>query len=226
MARPDARAMSGETVEVTGETTLAAARRLVKDGARCRVAALNFASARNPGGGFLSGSQAQEESLARSSALFASLEAAGDYYAANRANPSKLYTDHAVLSPRVPVFRDDSGALLDEPYYVTFVTMPAVNVGAIPRRAAELARVESVMARRIECVLALAAQSGHRAIVLGAWGCGVFRNEPNIVARLFASALSGASSWRPYFDRVVFAVFDPSPDRSTLSAFEHHLGQL
>jgi uncharacterized protein (TIGR02452 family) len=47
-------------VEVTGETTLAAARRLGGD-----VACLVFASARNPGGGFLTGAQAQEEGLAR-----------------------------------------------------------------------------------------------------------------------------------------------------------------
>ena len=58
--------------EVVNETTLAGIARVLADGAG-PVAALNFASAKNPGGGFLGGSQAQEESLARSSALYASL---------------------------------------------------------------------------------------------------------------------------------------------------------
>src|SRR5688572_22378946 len=62
-------------VTVTNESTLDAARRLGGD-----VAALNFASARSPGGGFLNGAQAQEESLARASALYPCLLAAGDFY--------------------------------------------------------------------------------------------------------------------------------------------------
>src|SRR5512138_2815564 len=75
-------------VEVTGESTLAAARRLGRD-----VAALVFASARKPGGGFLNGAQAQEESIARSSALYPSLRAAGEFYAYHRAHPELTYSD-------------------------------------------------------------------------------------------------------------------------------------
>src|SRR5258705_8268933 len=54
--------------EVTGETTGAAARRLASTHAH--VAVLNFASAKNPGGGFLGSARAQEEDLARASALY------------------------------------------------------------------------------------------------------------------------------------------------------------
>src|SRR4029077_4484905 len=102
-------------IRATNGTTLAAARQLHEQYGPERIALLNFASARNPGGGFLSGSQAQEESLARASGLYASLSRMTDYYGANRRSKSALYTDHMVYSPLVPVFRDDDDRLLDEP---------------------------------------------------------------------------------------------------------------
>jgi len=70
---------------------------------------LNFASAKNPGGGFLGGGSAQEESLARSSGLFPCINQMQQMYETNRAYRSCLYTDHMIYSPRVPVFRDDEG---------------------------------------------------------------------------------------------------------------------
>ncbi|MBU2664283.1 TIGR02452 family protein [Actinoplanes bogorensis] len=187
-------------VEVTGETTLAAARRLGGD-----VAALNFASARSPGGGFLKGAQAQEESLARSSALYPCQRAAGEFYAYHRAHPELLYTDRIIYSPAVPVFRDDNDQLLDFPYAVTFLTAAAPNRAALAReQPALLPQVPAVLERRAARILAVAAAHGHRRLVLGAWGCGVFGNDPALVADVFARALRAA----PWFDEVVFAVLD------------------
>jgi uncharacterized protein (TIGR02452 family) len=208
-------------IEVTSETTLAALHRLVVQHGAEHVAALNFASAKNPGGGFLGGSQAQEESLARSSGLFATLERAQEYYDENRRCRSVIYTDHAIYSPRVPIFRDDSGLLLEQPYLASFITMPAVNTGAIRHGSPELQRVAEVMERRIRCVLALAATTGSRELVLGAWGCGVFRNDPAMIASLFATVL-GENHWHSHFDRIVFAVFDPSPEGVNRQPFDRH----
>jgi uncharacterized protein (TIGR02452 family) len=205
--------------EVTQETTLAAARRLVEQENAARLLVLNFASAKSPGGGFLGGSRAQEESLARSSALYASLQRAGAYYDQNRACGSSLYTDHAVLSPDVPVFRADDGAPLDRPYAASFLTMPAVNVGALGR-SGEHARVEPVMAGRVEKVLALAAAEGFETLVLGAWGCGAFRNDPRLIARLFHDALYGGDRWAWKFARITLAVFAVATERENLRAFE------
>lgn len=205
--------------EVTQETTLAAARRLVEQENAARPLVLNFASAKSPGGGFLGGSRAQEESLARSSALYASLQRAGAYYDQNRACGSSLYTDHAVLSPDVPVFRADDGAPLDRPYAASFLTMPAVNVGALGRPG-EHARVGPVMAGRVEKVLALAAAEGFETLVLGAWGCGAFRNDPRLIARLFHDALYGGNCWAWKFARITFAVFTVATERENLRAFE------
>jgi uncharacterized protein (TIGR02452 family) len=186
------------TVEVTGESSLAATRRLGGD-----VACLVFASARNPGGGFLNGAQAQEESIARAGALYPCLRAAADFYAHHRAAPELTYSDRVIHSPAVPVFRDDRGAWLDVPYPVSFLTAAAPNRAAIARsQPHQLPDVPAILARRATRVLRVAAVHGHRRLVLGAWGCGVFGNDPAVVADAFATALAAA----PWFDTVVFAV--------------------
>jgi uncharacterized protein (TIGR02452 family) len=192
---------SGERIEVTGESTLAAARRLGGD-----VAALVFASARNAGGGFLNGAQAQEESIARSSALYPCLRAAGEFYAYHRAHAELTYSDRVIYSPRVPVFRDDQATLLTKPYPVTFLTCAAPNRAAIRSNQPELAtKVPAVLRRRAARVLAVAAAHGHRRLVLGAWGCGVFGNDPTTVAEAFAAALELYP-----MEHVVFAVLGPN----------------
>jgi uncharacterized protein (TIGR02452 family) len=202
-------------IEVRNETTLAGiARLLAEDGGP--VAALNFASAKNPGGGFLNGSEAQEESLARSSALYASLLRAPAYYSGHRASRSLLYSDAMIVSPACPIFRDDDGRLLERPHVATFLTSPAPNAGAIDRR--ERPQLEPTLRRRAGLVLALAAHHGYRRLVLGAWGCGVFRNDPTTVASIFAEHLAGV--WANRFERVLFSVLDTSQDQSTLRAFE------
>ena len=207
------------TFEVVNETTLAGIARLVSSG-KGNVAALNFASAKNPGGGFLNGSQAQEESLARSSALHASLLCAWEFYERHRASPSLLYSDAMILSPGCPIFRDDSGTLLEEPHPATFITSAAPNAGAAAtNRPQELAKIPEVFDRRCEYVLALAASQGYKNLVLGAWGCGVFRNDPEIVAKGFAAHLRGGS-WFGRFDHVVFSVLDSSASQDTFSPFQ------
>lgn len=209
-------------LEVANETTLAGIARVLADG-RGPVAALNFASARNPGGGFLGGSQAQEESLARSSALYASLLRAWDYYERHRALRSALYTDAMILSPDCPVIRDDDGSLLEEPRLATFITSPAPNAGAAAsNHPEEVPLIPEVLRRRSEYVLALAASQGYRRLVLGAWGCGVFRNDPRRVAATFAEHLRGA--WAGRFERVVFSVLDHSASGGTIAVFEQALG--
>jgi uncharacterized protein (TIGR02452 family) len=118
---------------VENETSLQGAARLARLETFTKIGVLNFASAKNPGGGFLKGSQAQEESLARSSGLYQSLLRCPEYYEFNRNSRSLLYSNHIIYSPGCPVFRTDDGTLLDEPYCVDFITSPAPNLGAIER---------------------------------------------------------------------------------------------
>ncbi|MGF1527656.1 MAG: TIGR02452 family protein [Candidatus Competibacterales bacterium] len=208
------------TVEVTDETTQAAAHRLVVwEGCRDLVL-LNFASARNPGGGFLNGAKAQEEDLARCSGLYLCQLKQPDYYAANRAEPSLLYTDHIIYSPRVPWFRIDHRSLLEDYFPASVITAPAPNAGQVlgrdPTAQPEIGRT---LRRRAGYVLAVARDNGHRTLLLGAWGCGVFRNDPAVVADAFGQWLQ-SPTFRGCFHRVVFGVYDSSPGQGTLKAFQ------
>lgn len=208
-------------IEVSDESTLAAARRLAVSGSD-PVACLNFASARKPGGGYRSGAQAQEESLARASALAACLAAAPDFYAFHNAHRDPRYSDRVIYSPGVPVFRDDSGGLLARPYRVAFLTASAPNVSAITDPA-HRAEVPTILSRRAGKVLAIARRHGHRRIVLGAWGCGVFGNDPSTVAGAFAGLLLSGGPYADTFDHVVFAIMDndPLPGSAFRMAFAH-----
>ncbi|MEV4508199.1 TIGR02452 family protein [Dactylosporangium sp. NPDC049525] len=208
------------TVSVTGESTLAATRRLAADGDG-DVAALVFASAKHPGGGFRTGAQAQEEGLARTSALYSCLTAVPQFYTFHRSRSDNLYSDRVIYSPRVPVFRDDDGRLLATPYPVSFLTAAAPNRGAVP--AGRAGQVAAALAGRALRVLAVAAAHGHRRLVLGAWGCGVFRNDPNIVAGAFADALEHSAGC---FDDVVFAVLDHAKGAPVRTAFTNRFPPL
>jgi uncharacterized protein (TIGR02452 family) len=202
--------------EVTPETTLQAAKRLIDSGKP--VVALNFASAKNPGGGFLSGSQAQEESLARSSGLYACLSGHPMYHF-HRMQGDPLYSSYAIYSPNVPVFRDDNGTLLEQPYPCSFITAPAVNAGVARERISHAQqRIVEAMTNRVHRVLAIAAQHHHEHLVLGAWGCGVFRNDPELIAQLFKEALQ--DDFAGAFQTVVFAVLDRSSKKINLGPFE------
>jgi uncharacterized protein (TIGR02452 family) len=213
--------------KVVNETTLCAAGRLLQDGGSQRVLALNFASARHPGGGFLNGSQAQEESLARASGLYTCLTQFPQMYEYNQHFRSCLYTDHMIYAPDVPVFRDDHDVLLEQPYLVSFLTAPAVNAGAVARNErANVAKIEPVMAARVEKILSVAVVHGYEDLILGAWGCGVFANDPAMVAKCFAHQLTSTGFFKSAFGRVVFAVLDRRDDRSTIRPFEQVFGAI
>lgn len=209
------------TFEVTNETTLQAAHRLASDISEDSTLCLNFASARNPGGGFLKGSQAQEESLARASGLYPCIAQMTEYYETNRRQRSGLYTDYMIYSPDVPIFRNDGAALLEQPYVAGILTAPAVNRGAVARNEPRrLSQVNKVMSQRIEKILLVCANHHHTTLVLGAWGCGAFRNSPEEIAALFARHLFENPLFKQRFKKIVFAVLDRSKELRIIRPFE------
>jgi uncharacterized protein (TIGR02452 family) len=193
-------------VELRNESTLAAILRLVEQRSK-PLGVLNFASAKNPGGGFLGGALAQEESLAAASSLYDAQLAFPAYYEANRACRSMVYTDGAIWSPDVVFFRDDSGALLPVPVKASVLTLPAVNYGQVIAKNEDTATARLAMKRRLKIALAIFAKFGCTTVVLGAYGCGVFRNDPVDVAQWWEELLQ---EYGGHFRHIVFAVLDRS----------------
>ena len=199
-------------IEVTEETSLAAAARHVAAGLRTLV--LNFASATVPGGGFLNGERAQEEYHCRSSALFA-CQVGGPMYAFHTHQANALRSDAMIYSPDVPVFRDDEHRMLEKPFKVAFISAAACDARDVA--PLDQPKIPGAMGARIVKVLAAAQANGHDALVLGAWGCGNFANDPALIADLFRQALEGP--FKGAFRRVTFAIVDATTDQRCLNQF-------
>jgi uncharacterized protein (TIGR02452 family) len=206
--------------EITPEKSTSAAARLHADGRHPTV--LNFASATKPGGGYLTGARAQEEDLCRSSALYRSLLCAPEFHDWHRKHRDARYSHRLVWTPDVPVFRHaDTHNLLATPYLTSFITAAAPNAGALAtNHPAALPQVRSLLRERAARILALAAANRASTLVLGAWGCGVFKNDPADVANIFRGLLIGGP-FDGHFEKVLFAVYDTSPAGETLRAFEN-----
>ena len=120
------------------------------------------------------------------------------------------HTDHAIYSPRVPFFRVRGYApLLEAPFRASVISMPAPNLRYAPRTPPTDA-VTEIFRRRWSKVLALAIHQGHRTVLLGAWGCGAFRNDPYEVARAARDTLDDPR-FAGHLDRVVFAIPEMGP---------------
>jgi len=169
---------------------------------------LNFASAKNPGGGFLKGSRAQEEALAASSDLYLSQMQAPEFYNTNRSCRTALYTHNMIYSQGINFIRDGNMSLVKSPIEANVLTSPAVNAGAYYKNEnGSKSTVTAVMEKRIRYILNVLAAKGNRTIILGAFGCGVFANDANDVANIFYQLLKNERT-ENYFERIVFAVYD------------------
>lgn len=168
---------------------------------------MNFANAHNAGGGFLHGANAQEEALCRCSTLYASITSnkAGEMYRYNNTHLSSVDSDYMLYSPNVCVFRDKKCNLIKEHFMAAVVTIAAPNRNGGAMFTGEKKLAETMM-RRIRIMLRLAVKNGHRNLVLGAWGCGAFRNAPRNVSEYFRSILID-EGYGKCFDEVCFAVY-------------------
>ncbi len=173
---------------------------LIEQSKSSRTMVLNFASAINPGGGVRNGSSAQEENLCAASNLLTGLEANPQFYRQQRASGKPEYLDLALVSYDVAFVLDAHGVPLPGKSFADVLTYAAPNQHVCPRPLAE-----QTMLRRVEQLVRFADSSGVETLIAGAWGCGVFRNEPEHVAVSFRDALArtGGNSLK----RVIFTIY-------------------
>jgi uncharacterized protein (TIGR02452 family) len=191
-------------IEIVDKTTLDAANSsLLNFGTMPTI--LNFASAKHPGGGFQNGSLSQEEDIAYRSTLFAALDSKSEYYEESRRTlRSGLYFDKMLYTEGLVVIRG-ANYQLTKPWCCNCITAPAPNRGAALQNGVAEKEIDRAMRRRIIGILELAVSKGVETLILGAFGCGVFKNEPDKVAECFKTALIDEGR-RERFRYICFAI--------------------
>ena len=180
----------------------------------CDLAVLDFASFVSPGGGYIRGAMAQEEALCSESTLYPALESQKAWYAENRRRNinCSLYRNRGLVVPRVRFDREKFHSYAD----VIVVAAPYARSARDEYRVSDDA-MKSAMRDRIRFVLAIADDLGHKKLVLGAFGCGVFGWDAEVVAEMFREELAGGTHTAT---EVVFAI--PRGRREeNLDRFEH-----
>ena len=206
-----------------------------------KVCVLNFASATNPGGGVTRGSSAQEEAICRCSTLYFSLIEQSmwkGFYTPHRAQRDPLHNDDCIYTPGVVVIKTDTAtpqALPPEDWYtVNVLTCAAPNLREQPSnpmndgdgaRGVQIEKQElrQLHEKRMRRILSSVAAEGNEVMILGAFGCGAFRNPPEIVAEAMRTVIQ---EYRSFFEAVEFAVYCPPRDDSNYRVFERVLGRI
>ena len=195
---------------------------------------LNFASATNPGGGVAWGSTAQEECLCRCSSLYSNMivkENWESFYAPHRKQNNPLYNDDCIYTPDVLVFKSDTRTpeMLDQEDWISvnIITCAAPNLrtdnDGTPRVRITDTEIEELHIKRMRRILSIAASRVNEVVILGAYGCGAFKNPPAVVARAMRKV---AQEYRQYFHTIEFAVYCSPRDEQNYIEFRKALGDL
>lgn len=210
---------------VVESDSFAAARENLKYG---RVAVLNFANPHYPGGGVFQGAKAQEECLCRSSNLYPCLEDGRvfeEFYRYHQKQTDYDFSDRLIYTPGITVFKDDQAVpkALKEPdwFRVDVITCAAPYLAK--RRYVNPTVLGNLFRKRIRNILEAAVENEAEVLILGAFGCGAFKNPPEVVARAFRQVLS--EQRYQAFRRIIFAIKssvggDPYTVCPNLAAFQ------
>lgn len=220
-------------VSISLKRTLEAAGSLYSKYKEARIGILNFASATNPGGGVIRGSNAQEECICRCTTLYPCLATESlqkDYYAYHKKRRNPLYTDRCIFTPNILVFKTDEKwpklCAEEEWFPVDVISCAAPNLrGGLQDYRDFLDKTDvlkpeeqigELLRRRIRGILQVAVNQHIDILVLGAFGCGAFCNSPHVVAEAFKEVLK---DYRYSFKEIEFAVYCSQADRTNYDVF-------
>lgn len=211
---------AAEKILVVPDSTFAAAQKNIRYG---KTAVLNFANPQYPGGGASKGAVAQEECLCRCSNLYLCLSAPNifeDYYFYHKKYANHLFSDRLIYTKDVVVFKDESEvpALLprDEWFFVDVITCAAPYIAKINIDNASL---KSLFKSRIKNIFEAAIDNKVEVIILGAFGCGAFKNPPEVVAEAFHEVID-ENGYADNFKKIVFAIKCNPNNTKNLDVFQ------
>ena len=202
-----------------------------------KIAVLNFASATTPGGGVRKGSSAQEEALCRVSNLYLCLtdkKLWESFYQKNRDAKNNIHTDDIIYTPDVMVIKNDDYKTLQESDYfrVDVITCAAPNLREVPANSFNRDEGEPIQLsdeelykvhyKRAIKIMEIACANNVEVLILGAFGCGAFRNNPNVVAKAYKDAVE---HFRHAFKEIEFAVYCPPKDPTNYNEFRAAFNQ-
>ncbi len=206
-----------------------------------KVAVHNFASASNPGGGVERGSSAQEECLCRCSGLFFSLNTPkmlNGFYIPHRRAHNPIHNDDIIYTPDVTVFKSDTAEpkLMQESewYDVDVITCAAPNLREQPGNAFNTGdgrndvkvsdkELLEIHEKRLRRILDVAVWQGAETVILGAFGCGAFMNNPEVVALASKNVIE---EYQYAFHNIEFAVYCSPRDKSNFTIFKRVIGEI
>ena len=226
-----------QTITVTGERSFEAAMRLYKEKPDSKIAVMNFANAFHPGGGVVKGASAQEECLCRTSTLYPLLyrNSLREFYNYHSQKNSPKASDSLIYTEGVVICKSDEDfpkrLPKEEWVSVDVITIAAPDLRDKSNQYAPVvgggtymndAELFGYHVRRAIHMLTVAAYKGAETLVLGAFGCGAFQNNPEVVARAYKTALT---EFPKVFDRVVFAILcTPGATNTNFVVFNREFG--
>ena len=220
-------------IVVSSKRSLEAAEEYAKQGKK--VCVLNFASATNPGGGVVNGSSAQEECICRCTTLYPCLnnnDLWTSFYVPHRKSANPIYNNDCIYTPNVCVFKSDVN--FPEPlprgdwWKVNILTCAVPNLRERPSnimnphagyKPAKVtpAELETLLISRIKRIFEVVVANENEVLILGAFGCGAFRNPPEIVAKVFYNVMQ---DFLGYFDTIEYAIYHTEREVANYEAFQ------
>ena len=211
-------------VVVSKKSVLEAAQNYVDKGyATCL---LSFASATNPGGGTLKGALGQEESLCRCSTLYPCLttqEIVSKFYEIHKVTKTNENNDDCIYTSNVCVFKNDKNLvkLKQEDWWnVNIITCAAPDLRNIKQEKISYEKLLKIFESRIKRIFEIAMFNRNNALILGAFGCGAYKNPPEIVSKAFKNVII---EYGNFFDVIEFAIYQVNKSSKNYEIFSKQL---
>lgn len=188
------------------------------------IGVLNFASGVQPCGRFLAGDMAQEESLAYSSNLYEKLssEKVQIYYKSNLDVNSYANTNNMIIGDTV-FFRNEKQQFILNPIKIKVLTSPAVYLHRVQDTKEQLSdSPKNIMKKRMRYILTVFANNNCKTIILGAFGCGVYKNKPKDISDNWFELLEN-EGYKKYFENIIFAINGSKRKNSNYDIFYQKL---